>query len=76
MQSEYNINGRVYRLVEEEKKHERRLFTLKGGLCGVAFKRGHEKLNVGEVVNAIEIREGEVIVSRWDLLSILRLVMF
>jgi hypothetical protein len=66
MQSQYTINGKVYRLVEEEKKPER----LEGWIVGKNYERNptsilsKKKEVPQDDTRMVEIREGEVIVSR------------
>jgi len=64
VEKEYTINGKVYRLVEEEKKPER----LEGYVFNDIFclaKMG------GAWIKVVEIKEGEVIVSRDDVIALL-----
>jgi hypothetical protein len=65
MEKEYTINGRVYRLVEEEKKPDR----LIGWICRAEFiEDANAYITKPKAMNddtrMIEIREGEVIVSK------------
>ncbi len=67
VEKELTINGRVYKLVEEEKKHERIEFFVNGIRAGY-----NDRLSIFKTKDAhadtrmVEIREGETIVSRDD----------
>jgi hypothetical protein len=70
MSDQYTINGKLYRLVEEEKKPER----LEGWMCRRGFDEGEycsitEKRCAGDDTRMVEIRDNEVIVSRDDVIK-------
>jgi len=76
MQKEYTIDGKLYRLVEEEKKPYRREYFLyaKGDFLGQWEIRNCKMPAYGhdEVIHVKEIKEGEVIVSSDDVIEAFR----